>query len=568
MHTRLGMKATYGPDGYLLLVMALAAIAWAPLFFPGLFQSHGGLLAVYDVVALNRSLQQAQLTPGWAPALSDGGPLPFYLAGAPVLLGVGPAEAVKLVFGLSILTAGLAMYALVRQLWGRRPALLAAMVYTYAPFFLATIYVRGALADALAYALAPVVLWLASDVFVTRWQSLPVARSCLLLTLALAAQTWTQWGLALATLALTVAILLVTHVVQARRESYQALREDRAGARTWIITTLTLAVGTLVGLALWMPIWIAEAGSLLPPTNAAEHVLYPFQLVLPTWGAGISIPGPGDTLPLQIGVVPWAFGVLGLIALVSTREAQPVDEGQPRAYLAFFLLGALVIVALMLPVAAPLWEWLGSMIRYPWQWTGLATLCLAVAAGAVVTAWRKPLTQSGPLAALIVATALASYGYLDMPFVDRDHIPAQHAVNAMLGQDIVLLDYTLAAETLHGSADLPSVQAGDTVHLTLYWQAIRPVSEDYTVFTHIIDAQPKQWAGHDNPPVRGTRPTSSWTVGELVVDEYDLMLDPRTPAGEVEIEAGMYLPADGQRLAARTRSGEDLRVVLGRLLVR
>ncbi len=552
------MKATYGLDRYLLLLPVLVAPVWAPLFFPGLWQSHEGVPAVYEVAGLHQALLQGHFMPGWSPALNDGGPLPFYLAEAPILLGAHPLVAVKLVFGASILGAGLAMYALVRQLWGRRPALLAAVAYTYAPFFLATVYVRGALADALAYALIPLVLATghhasqALDAPTGSWRAGPW------LALSLTALIWTHGGLALAALALVVAYVWWLAIWQRRW-------------RPLPVTMAALGVGSLVGLALWMPILAEGRASLLFPVSAAEHLVYPFQLLLPTWGSGLSIPGPDDTLPLQVGVALGGLAVLGLVILVTPGEVDPGaagDEAPPRPYIAFFLVATLVVLALTLPVAAPAWGLLGWLIRYPWQWLGLVALGLSVVAGAVVAAWRRPLAQLGPLAALITAVAWGSYGYLAPAFVDQDQVPAQHPINAVLQDDILLLDYTLTAETLQGSADLPSVKAGDTIHLTLYWQARRPVAEDYTVFTHIIDAQPRQWAGKDNPPVQGTRPTSSWAVGEVIVDAYDLVLDAQTPAGEVEVEAGMYLPADGRRLAVRTRSGQDLRAVLGRLLVR
>jgi hypothetical protein len=433
------------------------------------------------------------------------------------------------------------------------------MVYTYAPFFLATVYVRGALADALAYALVPLVLsaghyvWQACDVLAgQRPARTKDGWSLIWLALALAALIWVQPGLAL------IAVTLVAAYVLWRPRAQRAWR-------MLLATAAALAAGGLLGLLLWVPALLQGPALLPPPVNAAEHLVYPFQLVLPTWGTGISIPGPDDTLPLQVGVVPLAFAALGL-AVLTAREAQPADESAARLHIVFFLLAALAVIALMLPIAAPLWSPLGLLVRYPWQLLGLVPLCLAVVAGAVVTVWRKPLAQLGPLAALIVAAALAGYGYLALPFIEQN-IPAHHPVNAVLDGDMVLLDYTLSAKTLTERADLPSVQAGDTLHLTLYWQAIGPVTEDYTVFTHVIDAQPRQWAGKDNPPVQGTRPTSSWAVGELIVDEYDLVLDPQTPAGAVEIEAGMYHPADGRRLVVRTRSGEDLRAVLGRLLV-
>ncbi|MBU0494218.1 MAG: hypothetical protein KKA73_04260 [Chloroflexi bacterium] len=549
------LKPVYGLDRYLLLVMALAAPVWAPLFFPGLFESHSGLLAVYDVVDLNQSLLQGLFTLGWSPALNQGGPLPFYLTEAPVLLGINPVTAVKLVLGLSILGAGLGMYMLGRQLWGRRPALLAAVVYIYAPFFLAALYVRGSLVDAVAYALIPVILWQAHRAVFDSSRLLFSIEHGVWLAVALAALTWTQWGLALA-----VGVFVLAYLLFAGWETW---RSD--ARRVWpalLVATGALLVGELAGLLLWLPIRAEGMASLWSPANGTDHAVYLFQLLLPTWGTGISIAGPNDTVPLQIGVIPLALAALGLVVLVTESETRP------RAYIIFGLVMAAVVSLFVLPVAAPLWGALDRLVFYPWQLLGLIVLSLAIVTGAVAAAWHRPLAHLGPWAALITATMLASYGYLGLSFIDDNRIPAQHPVNAVLGGDIVLLDYTLAAETLQDAPVWPSIRAGDTIHLTLYWQVVRPVTEDYTVFTHAIDAQPRQWAGRDNPPVQGTRPTSSWRVGELIADEYELVLDSQTPAGLVELEAGMYEPVNGQRLMVHTRSGADLRAVLGHLRVR
>ncbi|MBI5563374.1 MAG: glycosyltransferase family 39 protein [Chloroflexi bacterium] len=100
---------------------------------------------------------------------------------------------------------------------------------------------------------------------------------------------------------------------------------------------------------------------------------------------------------------------------------------------------------------------------------------------------------------------------------------------------------------------------GDAVHVTLLWQAERRQTFDYTVFVHVLDAGGRLQAQQDNAPVRGLRPTSQWTVGETIIDGYDLVIPDGLPAGEYTIEVGLY---DWQTLIRqRTHTGDE-RVVL------
>jgi hypothetical protein len=46
-----------------------------------------------------------------------------------------------------------------------------------------------------------------------------------------------------------------------------------------------------------------------------------------------------------------------------------------------------------------------------------------------------------------------------------------------------------------------------------------------------------------------TRPTSTWPVGETVVDRHALWLPPDTPPGRYRLVLGLYRPGDGQRLS-------------------
>jgi mannosyltransferase len=92
--------------------------------------------------------------------------------------------------------------------------------------------------------------------------------------------------------------------------------------------------------------------------------------------------------------------------------------------------------------------------------------------------------------------------------------------------------------------DRATVGPGETLHLTLYWQARTTMSKSYTVFTHLLDADSRIWAQQDGIPAHGARPTTGWVPGEVISDEVQLAVDPQAPSGDYVIEVGLYDAGD------------------------
>jgi len=113
-----------------------------------------------------------------------------------------------------------------------------------------------------------------------------------------------------------------------------------------------------------------------------------------------------------------------------------------------------------------------------------------------------------------------------------------HPIGANLGDKVSLLGYNIES----------GFRRGDNIHLTLFWQCLEEMDQDYTVFTHLVDEKQNIWGQKDNPPVDGFYPTSRWNVGEIVRDQYDILISPEAPPGEYQIEVGMYLAETGERL--------------------
>lgn len=84
------------------------------------------------------------------------------MAGAIQLAGATLAQSTVLVYVLFVIAGGIGAYLLARDLFGADnpwPALLTGVAYMYAPYLLASVYVRGAIAEVGAQALLPWVLW-------------------------------------------------------------------------------------------------------------------------------------------------------------------------------------------------------------------------------------------------------------------------------------------------------------------------------------------------------------------------------------------------------------------------
>ncbi|HZQ98218.1 MAG TPA: hypothetical protein VFC93_05300, partial [Chloroflexota bacterium] len=82
----------------------------------------------------------------------------------------------------------------------------------------------------------------------------------------------------------------------------------------------------------------------------------------------------------------------------------------------------------------------------------------------------------------------------------------------------------------------------------LYWRALGPASENYTVFVHALDAGDHILAQNDAPPAAGARPTRGWAPGETIADDHPLAV----PPGATMLAVGLYDPRTGQRVPLTT----------------
>ncbi len=152
-----------------------------------------------------------------------------------------------------------------------------------------------------------------------------------------------------------------------------------------------------------------------------------------------------------------------------------------------------------------------------------------------------------PETAVAPANLELSVGIYDFYTAEQERLPLTN------GQDSVVLE-TISLEPVPGDVPNPTlvnfenelelvgfelaprqVTAGESVDLTLYWRAKRPLTTDYTLFVQIVDKDTTLWAN-----VNLGQSTSLWQPGELQAIPVKIPINPDAPANAYPIHLGFY----------------------------
>jgi hypothetical protein len=377
------------------LAVLLVIPALLPLAAPGYFtHAHDAPHSIFFLVEFDQAVRSGAVWPVWAPDQAIGFGYPLWLVIAPLafavaevfhLLGLGFVTAVKFTWALCFVVGALGSYRLARRWWGPVAGLVASVAFTYAPYHLVQIYVRGDLAEFAALAWFPWALF----AFVNLLDA-PRARRLALAGLALGVLLLTHTVselLYVPLLAAFVAVKLLTGETSLLRRPMtrpQIVRTVYAGA--------AIVLGVAVAAIFMLPAfferrYVVQAQFVRENYSYLKQFVYPSQLFSPFWGFGYAVEGANDEMSFQLGLLPLLGALVGAWAALRGRETRPdgASSPMPRRIEALFLAAAsLLIIAAMLPIAEPFWRAvpLVSLIQFPWRMLTLTTVTLSLLAGA------------------------------------------------------------------------------------------------------------------------------------------------------------------------------------------
>ena len=399
----------------LLAVLFIAILAGHGMLGPAMPGGHDALEYPTRLVEYVSGWRSGEIWPLWAPDLSHGYGQPFFAYNPPaayILAGaidalVAPAQGALIVpdmertwnlFALALpLLAALFMVRLSRERFGELGGITAAALYVCAPYFLCDLYVRSAMAEALAFAWLPLLFFgIASAYEKGR------AGDAALVATATALLLLTHNPAVLAAALCAAVFLLLLFAV------------DR-NPRKLSVPIIGAAIGAALTAFYWLPALLGrkliETGSLISDSalNYRNHFLDAFQWFVPRWGYGLSVPGNADTMPFHLGIVPCIFLAAGIVfAIAHLAKHRKIGPKNSFTVAAF---GTLLFALFMTHSASDfLWRQTDTLavFQFPWRFMMIAAFMAAVIGGLVVkSAGSDSRVRVVVIALILAAVALA-----------------------------------------------------------------------------------------------------------------------------------------------------------------
>jgi hypothetical protein len=142
------------------------------------------------------------------------------------------------------------------------------------------------------------------------------------------------------------------------------------------------------------------------------------------------------------------------------------------------------------------------------------------------------------------------------------------SVDVVYGDSLRLVGYELDGDVFRATDDTYHPPSG-WIHVTLYWEALAQLPEDYMAVVRLTDDAHRVWGGSLERAGSAMHfyPTSGWQPGEIVRDDYDVNLNPQTPDGEYTLEVSV-LSTFGEEVSAVYEGGQSVSVPLTRVSIR
>jgi hypothetical protein len=480
----------------------------------------------------------------------------------------GTVLAIHVVRFLSVLMGAAAVYLtyrIAREVLPGQPALAlgAAAVHAFTPMY---IFISASVNnDNLAVPLSSLALLMLIKIASlesqhTSSKSLAISYLPLGFVLGLAALTKSQ---ALALAALTALVIAVRAV---RRRSWRELLVGGLAtalpllliASWWYLRNLRL-YGDLTGLGVFKEI----LGTRDVPADLPQLWRERFSFLAGYWG---------NFGGLNVAMAAWAYSALNAVVVVAALGLvvillkPQISDLKPKGLIlrpwsfVLCLLWALGVFIPWLWWARDTWSSQGRLVFYAISvWSLLLVLGLA---GWFPRRWGEWAVAAFVLFLLGLA-AVAPFIWivpayaLPQPLTEAQIATISHPLGVDFAETMRLLGYDLETGT---------VEPGEQVGVTLYWEALSPANRNYTVFVHLLGEGELLVAQRDTFPGLGLLSTTWLEPGNTWADRYVLRLPDTAYTPDVaQIEVGLYDAATGARLAASS-GGDNVR--FGRVQIR
>jgi len=336
----------------------------SPLFTHPFYQSHDGEAHVARFAQYYKAFRDGQFPPRWAGNLNYGYgtpififyyPLPGYIASFIHLLGINFQDIFKLLMIISFVAAPIGFYFWAKILFRKEVALLGALLYGLAPYHFLDLYVRGDIAEMIAFVFVPLVFWTIEKVLKTK-KSLFIVLGGIFYALLILSHNGVS---------LMFSPVFLLYALIKNHDKRMVLR-----------VVALLGFGLLLSAFFWVPALYEGKyvnAKLFIGSMYKDNFPSVLQLIVPAWGFGAEVRKPGGLSP-QIGLLYIAFVIASFVIWFKTKKQKKI--------MGFWLGIFLVALFIITPFSTILWRHISllQLYEFPWRFVGLASFVAAVLA--------------------------------------------------------------------------------------------------------------------------------------------------------------------------------------------
>jgi len=508
---------------FFLLLFSIPAIYY--LLHSGFYEPHD-LHHFADIYQMVRAFSSGQIPPRLGPdfTFGYGYPLfnfyyvmPFYLGALLYFIFGSITLSFKLVFVISVLLSLAGMYLFLREFFGKYASFIGSIIFLYTPYRALQIYVRGAMGEALTLSLLPLLGWVIVKIVKSDGKLRTVGWASIICAVFLLSHNY-MWALSLPWV-LLLAIFLV--------------KKGTVGINFSKLLLLgTLAVGMTI--YWWLP-GLAEQKLVNPSTPFPLFDHFPFikQLIIPFWGYGASVWGPGDGLSFQIGITNIAVVCATLFLIVFYRKFYLKKDNLKLTIWA--LAGFVTSFVFMNVRSYPIWKLLPfyNLIQFPWRLLFLTTFFTSILAGNLVELLEGRVRKIIGVG-LLILSILTTYQYFQPSKV-------------FYKSDDEYLARFFANRTVNGDKDSVSgeyLNYSEDYLLLTNWTKEKPmtlpqskITSAEAKITNIKEISPVDWKADVSANESGVVTFNSYYFPGWFarIDGRDAQINPGGPFGQIEL---------------------------------
>lgn len=348
------MKTYFKNHIYIMCFIIVVVIFFIPIFKSGFYESHDGEAHVARFAAYYRAYQDGQFPPRWAgnlnfqygsPVFIFYYPLPGSVASFLHIFGLSFESIYKLLMFVSVILSGAFFYMWARIIGKQTSAFVGSMLYILLPYHFLNVYVRGDIAEIIAYMFVPLVFFFIEKYFLTK--------NFIYITLG----------------SVVYALLIVSHNAVSLMFSpvlffYACMKVTTK--KYFFYYCIMFIYGLCLSAFFWVPALIESKyvqASFFIGDMYKKNFPTLLQLVYSKWGFGPDIHQKGGLSP-QVGIIAFAAVVGSLFIYLKIQK---------RKLLLFWLCVFGFIAFLSLESSSIVWEYMPllPLFQFPWRLTGL-----------------------------------------------------------------------------------------------------------------------------------------------------------------------------------------------------